>query len=73
MVARNDLVQSAGIRVLLKNNKMLEQVEEPLPVKYTFNQDLEFQRLGCSNMLPINRAPDLEPFLVRGHGTHAGL
>lgn len=73
MVARDDLVQRARVRVFLEDNKMVQQVEEPLPLEHPAHQHLQFQRRLRRIALAIDRAPNLEPLLIRRHGTHAGL
>lgn len=73
VVAGDDLVQRARIRVFLEDDEMLEQVEEALALEHPAHQHLQLQRGLRSGVLAIDRAPDLEPLLVRRHGTHARL
>lgn len=44
MVARDDLVQRARVRVFLEDDEMLEQIEEALPVEHPAHQRLQLQR-----------------------------
>ena len=73
MVARDDLVQRARVRVFLEDDEMLQQVEEPLPLEHSADQHLQFQRRRRRVALAIDGAPDLEPLLVRRQRADARL
>ena len=61
MVARDDLVQRARIRILFEDNKMVDQIEEPPPLEHPSDVDFEFQLIWVEHRAPLDRPPDLEP------------
>jgi hypothetical protein len=50
MVARDDLVQRARVRVFLEHDEMVQQIEEPLPLEHPTHQHLQ-RRLRCVAIL----------------------
>lgn len=52
---------------------MPEQIEEPLPLEDAADQCLQLQSDGRRIVLPVDRAPDLEPLLVRREQADARL
>jgi hypothetical protein len=73
MVARDDLVQRARVRVFLEDDEVLQQVEEALPLEHPAHQHLQLQRRLRRVALAVDGAPDLEPLLVRRQRAHARL
>ena len=73
MVTRDDLVHRPRIGVFFENNKMVQQVEKSMSLEDAPDERLQFQGSGCCIVLSIDRAPDLEPFLVGRYGAHSSL
>jgi hypothetical protein len=73
MVAHEVLVQRTRVLVFLEDDEMMQQIEAPLPLEHPVHQQFQLQRCLRRVALTINRTPDLEPLLVRRHGTHARL
>ena len=61
------------VRVHFKGDKVLEQVQKPLPLEHPAHQHFQLQRRLGGVALPINRAPHFEPLLIRGDRPHACL
>ena len=64
VVARDDLVQGARIRVFLEDDEVLQQIEKPLRLEHAADERFQLQSGGGGVRLAINAAPHLEPFLV---------
>ena len=73
MVARNDLVQRARVGVFLENDRVVQQVQEPLSIEHAPDERLQFEGTGFRIAHAIDRAPDLEPLLVGRYLTHTSL
>jgi hypothetical protein len=73
MVARDDLVQRAVVRVFLEDDEMLEQIEQALPLEHPSHQHLQLQRRFRRVLLAVDGAPDLEPLLTGRERTDARL
>ena len=64
MVSSDDLMDRTIVGVLLEDNEVLKQVEEPLPLKHSSNHYLKFQGSSRRIAFTIDRSPNLEPLLV---------
>ena len=73
VVARDDLMHSVTLGILLKHDKVLQHVEEPAFLKHASNQDFQFQsRLGGISFA-VDGSPDLEPLLIGCQRSNACL
>jgi hypothetical protein len=73
VIAGDDLVQVARVRVFLEDDEVLQQIEKALPVEDAADQGFQLQLGGGGINLTINSAPQLEPLLVGGDRADAGL
>jgi len=73
VVAGDELAGSARIRVFLKDDEVLQQIEEPLRLEHAPDERLELKGCGRRMGLAIDAAPQLEPLLVGGERADAGL
>ena len=73
VVTRDDLVECTAIRVFLEHDEVLKQVEEPLALEHATHHHFQFERGLRGIAVAVDRAPDLEPLLVRGERTDARL
>ena len=73
VIAGDDLVQGARIRVFLEDDEVLQQIEEALRREHPPDERLQLQGGGRCVGLAIDAAPQLEPLLVGGDRADAGL
>src|SRR5437667_1836534 len=69
MIAGNQFVNGAAVRIVFKGDEVADQIEKAPLLEYTSNQSFEFERRSRGIKLSFNCAPDFEPFLIRSERT----
>lgn len=73
VIASDDLVQSAAVRVFLEDDEVLQQIQKPLPLEDALHQHVQLQHGLRGVSFAVDRPPDLEPLLIRRQRADPGL